>query len=172
MSIPLSTIKSALKIDYSDDDATLLLYREAAEELVERETGLYLSPLARQMYLARFEDTLVPLLPFNSITKVEYIDSANASVQMPSADYWVDRSDGPAPILRFLEKPAIYEGTNITVSADCGYNAIPNALVHCIIALVGGWYNNPEAFQPIGLNAVPMSVDYILSSYRARSFIR
>ena len=77
-----------------------------------------------------------------------------------------------APILRFLEWPAIYEGTNITVSVDCGYQMLPNALVHCIIALVGGWYNNPEAFQPIGLSTVPMSVEYILSSYRARSLLR
>lgn len=172
MSIPLSTIKSALKIDYSDDDTTLILYREAAEALVERETGLYMTPLARQMYLARFEDTAIPLLPFTSVTKVEYFNDANANTLMPVADYWLDRSDGPAPVLRFLEKPTIYEGTNITVSVDCGYNQVPNALVHCIIALVGGWYNNPEAFQPIGLNPVPMSVDYILSSYRARSFIR
>jgi uncharacterized phiE125 gp8 family phage protein len=172
MSIPLSTIKSALKIDYADDDTTLLLYREAAEELVERETGLYMTPLVRQLFLARFEDTAIPLLPFTSVTKVEYQNSANANTLMPAADYWLDRSNGPAPVLKFLETPATYEGTNITVSVDCGYNAIPNALVHCIIALVGGWYNNPEAFQPVGLNAVPMSVDYILSSYRARSFIR
>jgi uncharacterized phiE125 gp8 family phage protein len=172
MTVPLSTIKSALKIDYSDDDSTLILYREAAEELVERETGLYLSPLVRQLFLARFEDTVVPLLPFTSVTKVEYQNAGNVNTIMPATDYWLDRSDGPAPILRFLEAPATYEGTNITVSVDCGYNAVPNTLVHCIIAIVGGWYNNPEAFQSIGLSPVPMSVDYILSSYRARSFIR
>lgn len=172
MSIPLSTIKSALKIDYSDDDTTLILYREAAEQLVERETGLYMTPLVRQMYLARFEDTVIPLLPFTSVTKVEYYNDANVNTLMPSTDWWLDRADGPAPMLRFLEKPTLYEGTNITVSVDCGYSSIPNSLVHCIIALVGGWYNNPEAFQPIGLSPVPMSVDYILSSYRARSFLR
>lgn len=172
MSIPLSTIKSALKIDYADDDTTLLLYREAAEELVQRETGLHLSPGVRQMYLARWDDTSVPMLPFTSITKIEYQNAGNVNTLVPAGDYWVDRSDGPAPILRFLEWPAIYEGTNITVSVDCGYQMLPNALVHCIIALVGGWYNNPEAFQPIGLSTVPMSVDYILSSYRARSLLR
>jgi len=172
MSVPLSTIKSALKIDYADDDTTLLLYREAAEELVQRETGLYLTPGVRQLYLARWEDTAVPMLPFTSVTKVEYQNTGNVNTLVPVGDYWLDRSDGPAPVLRFLEQPSLYDGTNITVSVDCGYAQLPNALVHCIIALVGGWYNNPEAFQPVGLSAVPMSVDYILASYRARSYLR
>ena len=172
MSIPLSTIKSALKIDYSDDDTTLILYREAAESLVSRETGLSLSPADRTMYLASFTDTAIPFLPFIQLKNVTYTNTADVVTVMPSTDWWMDMSDGPIPILRFLDAPSIKEGTNITATVFSGYQEIPNELVHCVIALVGGWYNNPEAFQPIGLNAVPMSVDYILASYRARSFLR
>lgn len=172
MSIPLSTIKSALKIDYSDDDTTLILYREAAESLISRETGLSLSPADRTMYLASFTDTAVPFLPFIQLKNIAYTDTAGNPQTLDSAKWWIDLADGPIPIVRFLDQPAIKEGTNITATVNSGYQEIPNELVHCVIALVGGWYNNPEAFQPIGLNAVPMSVDYILASYRARSFLR
>jgi hypothetical protein len=41
-----------------------------------------------------------------------------------------------------------------------------------MIALVGHWYNNPEAAQPIGLQTVPMSVEAILDMYSIRSQLR
>ena len=44
MTVPLSTIKSALKIDYDDDDTDIVRLREAAISLVERRTQLLLSP--------------------------------------------------------------------------------------------------------------------------------
>lgn len=172
MSIPLSTIKSALKIDYADDDADLIRLREAALDLVERKTELILSPKARTLYLASFKDTLLPDHPFNSLTSVQYQDSSNATATMPASDYWVDRTDGPMVKLRFLEAPAIYEGTAITVTYNAGYSVVPNEIVHAVIALVGAWYNNPEAFQPIGLTTVPLSVEYILNAVGTGSRIR
>jgi len=172
MSIPLSTIKSALKIDYADDDADLIRLREAALDLVERKTELVMSPRARTLYLATWRDTLLPDHPFNSLTSVQYQDSANATQTMPSSDYWVDRTDGPMVKLRFLEAPAIYEGTAITVNYNAGYSVVPNEVVHAVIALVGAWYNNPEAFQPVGLATVPLSVEYILNAVGTGSRIR
>lgn len=172
MTVPLSTIKAALKIGYDDDDADLIRLREAAWSLVERETGLLLSPATRTQYLARWAPTALANLPFSSVSSVTYRDGTNTLTTMPATDYFVDRSDGPIPILRFLEIPEIYDGTNIEVATVCGYQEVPNELVHCIIALVGGWYNNPEAFQPVGLNPVPLSVEFILGSYRQRGYLR
>lgn len=172
MTVPLSTIKSALKIDYSDDDTDLTRLREAAIALVERRTEMLLSPQARTLYLASWTDTLLPDHPFNSLTSVSYQNSSNATTTMPSSDYWIDRTDGPMVRLRFLEAPAIYEGTAITVTYNAGYSAVPNEVTHAIIALVGAWYNNPEAFQPIGLTTVPLSVEYILSAVGTGSRIR
>ena len=172
MSIPLSTIKSALKIDYTDDDADLIRLREAAMALVERRTELALTPAARTLYLASWRDTLLPDYPFNSLTSVQYQDSSNATQTMPASDYWIDRTDGSMVRLRFLEAPGIYEGTAITVTYNAGYSVVPNEIVHAVIALVGAWYNNPEAFQPIGLSTVPLSVEYILSAVGTGSRIR
>lgn len=172
MTVPLSTIKSALKIDYDDDDLDLIRLREAASSLVEKRTQSVLVPSARTMYIASWNDTLLADHPFNSITSVTYYDGNNALTTMPSTDYWVDRTEGPIPVLRFLETPSLYQGTAITVNYNAGYASIPNELVHVIISLTGAWYNNPEAFQPIGLQTVPLSVEYILANLSTRSNIR
>jgi hypothetical protein len=103
---------------------------------------------------------------------VSYTDPNGTAVTMPAASYWIDLSDGPMPVLRFLDWPAIKEGTMVSCAYSCGHDMLPDPLTHCVIALVGAWYNNPEAFQPIGLNVVPMSVEFILDTYQARSPLR
>jgi uncharacterized phiE125 gp8 family phage protein len=172
MAVPLSTIKNALKIDYSDDDADLLRYRLAAIEVVERRTGQSLTVKPNVQYLSTFTDALLPAVPFVAISSVNYTDADGNSQTLPSTEYAIDRSCGPLPIIRFSSAPVTKWGTTIDIAYTAGYDGAPEALVHCIIALVGGWYNNPEAFQPIGLNPVPMSVEFVLSMYDARQFIR
>lgn len=172
MTVPLSTLKSALKIDYDDDDKDLVRLREAAVSLIERRTQMILGPSTETLYLARFRDTMIPGFPFSSLTSVSYYDSSNVLTTMPSSQYWIDRSEGAMPMLRFLETPGIYEGTNILVTYVAGYSTLPNELVHAVIALVGHWYNNPEAAQPIGLSTVPLSLEYILSHLSTRSNLR
>ena len=76
------------------------------------------------------------------------------------------------PVIRFLEEPGIYEGTAITVTYTAGYSSIPDPLVHCVISLVGAYYNNPEAIQPIALATVPLSVEFILDHWSTNSRIR
>jgi uncharacterized phiE125 gp8 family phage protein len=172
MSVPLSTIKSSLKIEYDDDDTELTRLRDAASTLIERETGLVLTPSTRTIYLASFKDTTVPYVPFTSISQITYYNGSNAYTVMPATQWWVDLSDGPLPVLRFLEQPAVYEGTNVTIAVSCGYAALPNDLVQAVVALTGGWYSNPEGWQPINLSMVPMNLEYIISALRVRELMR
>ena len=172
MAIPLSTIKNALKIEYDDDDLDLIRLRDAATSLIERETGLVLAPAQRVQYLAAFTNTAIMLCPFTSLDAVQYTDGNGTAVTMDSADYWLDYAQGPLPVLKFLESPSIKEGTNINAVCTVGYASVPNEIVHAVIALVGGWYSNPEAFQNISLMAVPMSTQYIIQALSVRSPIR
>lgn len=172
MSVPLSTIKSALKIEYTDDDTELIRLREAAQSLVERRTGLSLTRRTSTMYLASFSDVILPECPFVSLTSVAYTDSSNAAQTMSASDYWIDRTLGPLPVLRFLKSYALYQGTAVIVTYETGYESLPGELTHAIIALVGAWYNNPEAIQPTMMSTVPVSLEYILEAMSVRSLIR
>lgn len=172
MTIPLSTIKNALKITYDDDDADIVRLREAAISLVERRTGLFLHQRTETLYLNSWADCIIPGVPFVSLSSVAYTDASGGAQTMAATDYWLDRSDGPAPYLRFLAYPSRKDGTAITATYIAGYTAIPNEITHACIALVGAWYNNPEAFQNVSLSVVPLSVEYILETVSARSVLR
>jgi hypothetical protein len=72
-------------------------------------------------------------------------------------------------ILRFLdEPPEIKPGTLATVGYTAGYATEPNEVVQAVISLVGLWYNNPEAAQPIGLTAVPLGAQFMLEHLRLK----
>jgi uncharacterized phiE125 gp8 family phage protein len=172
MSVPLSTIKSALKIDYDDDDADLIRLREAATQLIENRTQIAIDRKVARLYLSSFTDILIPEFPYESISSIAYTDEAGDLATLDIANFRVDLTDGPIPVLRFIDPPSIYPNTSITVTYNVGYTSIPSPLTHAIIALTGAWYNNPEAFQPIGLTTVPMSVEFIISAYSTGSRIR
>ena len=172
MSVPLSTIKSALKIDYDDDDADLIRLREAATQLIENRCQLSIAAKTAKLYIADWTDTVLPEHPYQAVTAISfYVDSLTIDT-LPAANFRIDLTDGPMPILRFIDPPAFLENTSITVTYTVGYSTVPAPLTHCIIALVGAWYNNPEAFQPIGLSTVPLSVEYIISAYSSGSRMR
>lgn len=171
MSIPLTTIKSALKIDFDDDDRELTRLREAALSLLERKTRLNFEPESQTLRLAAWRDTMFPVVPYLSMSTVTYTDSGGASQTMPSTDYWVDLTDA-VPVLRFLESPAIKEGTMIVVSYTAGYADLPPEVTHAAISLIGHWYNNPEATQPIALQTVPLGLEYLISHISTASPIR
>jgi uncharacterized phiE125 gp8 family phage protein len=170
MTIPLLTIKSALKVDYDDDDRELTRLREAAMSLISRNTGLALEVQDSTLYLVEWRDTTFPVQPFQSVASVKYTTGAVLTT-MPTTDYWIDRSDA-LPVLRFLEQPGRDEGTAILVSYSVGYANLPPEVVHACISLIGHWYNNPEASQPISMSTVPLGLQYILESITTKAAIR
>jgi uncharacterized phiE125 gp8 family phage protein len=167
MAISTATVKAALKIDYSDDDAELARIISAAVAWVERYTGVGLSVASRTLRLRDWSDAMLPVDPFLSLTSVSYYDSSNVLTTMPSTDYWVDQT-GQMPVIRFLEWPSMYEGTSVTVTYSAGWSTEPADLVQVVIALTGLWYNNPEAAQIVNLNSVPLAAQMILEHNRVK----
>lgn len=172
MTIPLSQIKSTLRIDFDDDDAALIRLRETALSLIERRTQLLLTPQTRTQYLAGWKDVMITGFPFVSLTSVVYYDSANTTITMPATDYWLDQSDGAFPILRFSAQPVQYKNTQPVVTYQAGYSVIPNEVTMCALALVGYWYQNPNAADAVSISSAPLSLEYILDIISTRSMIR
>jgi uncharacterized phiE125 gp8 family phage protein len=172
MAVSLSTVKTALKIDYTDDDTELTRLIGVATSWVEYYTGIKLTQATRTMYLREFARTAFADYPYVSTTSVTYTDGSGATVTMTSGiDYWVDLS-GDIKAIEFLNEPSIKEGTLITVTYVAGYSTEPNEVVQAIISLVGLYYNNPEAAQPVGLTTVPLGGQFMLEHLRIRGTFR
>jgi uncharacterized phiE125 gp8 family phage protein len=168
MAISLATVKTALKIDYSDDDAELTRLISVAISWVETYCGFKLTSASRTMYLGDWRRTVLAVQPVTSITSVVYTDTADDAQTVDAEDYWLDRT-GDLVALEFLDTFERKDGTLITVTYLAGYSTEPNEAVQAVISLVGLWYNNPEAAQPVGLATVPMGAQFMLEHLRIRA---
>jgi uncharacterized phiE125 gp8 family phage protein len=169
MAIALSTVKAALRIDYTADDTELTRLVAAAVAWVENYCGFSLSSASRTMYLASWKDVVFLVQPVTAVASVAYTDTdGNPQTLTSGTDYYWDRS-GPVSVLRFLdEPPAMKDGTLATVTYTGGYATEPDEVVQTVISLVGGWYNNPEATAPVALSTVPLGCQYMLEHLRLK----
>lgn len=168
MAIALSTVKAALRIDYSDDDAELTRLIAAAVAWVENYCGFKLTSASRTMALREWKRTVLAVQPVTSITHVKYYEAGNLET-LDTDLWWLDTSDTLTAIeFKLGETPYIDEGTLITVTYVAGYAAEPNEVVQAVISIVGSWYNNPEAHAPTLLSPTPMGAQFMLEHLRIR----
>jgi uncharacterized phiE125 gp8 family phage protein len=171
MSIQLSTIKLALKIDYSSDDSELIRIRDSVITWVETYTGLSLSVKDQTDYTWYWTRKRLNSDPFIAVESVTYYNSANVLTTMAAADYYLDRSNPPSIYIGFAESPSVYDNTQIMINYTTGYGQIPAHIQQAAIAIIGHWYNNPEMASPVSLQEVPMSAKFILDTIRTQNSV-
>jgi uncharacterized phiE125 gp8 family phage protein len=162
--LTVAQVKTALRIDYTEDDDEFQRLLDAAVAWVERYTGLKLSEETRTLRLKSYARNRLGNYPVAQVDSVTYV-SGGTTVTMPADDYWLDTTEAIAAI-EFLEEPQRDEGTMITVTYRSGYDGVPKEIVQAVIGIVGHWYNNPEAAQPIGLTEVPLGTRFLLDHLR------
>ena len=168
----LATIKNALKIDYSTDDAEIIRIRDAAIAFIEDYCGISINNATQIIYMTYWMKTRFDKAPFLQIESVQYYNSANALTTMPTTDYFVIRSHQPSVYVNFKQFPSVYEDTEILLTYTTGYNdEIPEHITQAIIAITGAWYNNPEATAPITLTEVPLSARFILENIKVKGTV-
>jgi len=166
MAISTATVKSALRIDYSDDDAELARLIAAAVAWVENYCGFRLTSASRTMKLREFKRTVLAVQPVTSVTSVTYTTGGDVET-LDTELWWLDTSETLAAI-EFLDPPAIDDGTLITVTFVAGYATEPNEVVQAVISIVGSWYNNPEAHAPTLLSPTPLGAQFMLEHLRIK----
>lgn len=171
MSIQLSTIKLALKIDYSTDDPELIRIRDAAISWIETYTGISLSVKDQTDYAWYWTRKRLNSDPFIEISSVTYYNASNTLTTLSSADYYLDRSNPPSIYIGFSESPAVYENTQIMINYTTGYGQMPSHIQQAAIAIIGHWYNQVEMAAPITLSEVPMSAKFILDNIRTKNSV-
>lgn len=165
--IPLDVLRTRLRIEVESDDVDLAALCVAAGEVIELETGIALSSTIRTQKIRSFTRFIPRVQPVTSFTSIAYTDANGVSQTLPSSEWFVDDSE-PVLALEFITSATMKQGTLATVTFTAGYDVIPQALQQCIVALVGSWYNNPEALQVAQLAEVPMSYRYIIQQYATK----
>jgi uncharacterized phiE125 gp8 family phage protein len=169
MAIALSTVKAALRIDYTADDTELTRLIAAAVAWVENYCGFALSSATRTMYLREWKDTVYAVQPVTAQISIVYTDTSGSPQVLAIGTYAYWDNSGPVSVLRFLdEPPAMKDGTLATVVYTGGYATEPNEVVQAVISLVGAWYNNPEATAPVQLSQVPLGAQFMLEHLRLK----
>lgn len=167
-SVTLQQIKTALKIEYSNDDADLLRLRDAVEAFVYSYCGITISPKTYTMYLDYWMKARFVEYPFIEVDTVSYTD-VNGNTQTMT-DYFLDKSKQPnSTFINFSEYPEIEENSQIEVKYKAGYSLLPADLQHAILSFIGAWYNNPEALSPIALQEVPISAKFVLDTLKVKN---
>lgn len=166
MSVTLTQIKQALKIDYNTDDQEILRIRDAAVAFVEEYTGVSLSPQKYTQYIDEWNKTFLVHAPLVQINSVKYYNSSNALTTM--SDYFLIRKDDPSIYINFSDKPGKALNTEIEINYTAGYAAVPASIQQLIIALTGLWYNNPEGVSPISLQVVPLAAQMIMDEIKIK----
>lgn len=177
--ITTAVAKSFLRVDHSDDDATIDALVQAATDHLDGWSGTLGRCLVTQTWRQDFYDWPASgcfRLPFpnvQSVTSVAYYDAEDAP-QVVSASLYELLEDEQGSFVRFLDdftSPTVYDDRSDAVSVTfvAGYGAassVPAPLVTAIKMLVAYWYQHREAAGTAELHAVPFAVEALTDPYR------
>jgi uncharacterized phiE125 gp8 family phage protein len=168
--LPISLLKSMLRVDFPDDDAVLSFYLDAAQQFAERHTRRLLTQQTKTKIMRRwFDEVPLPFPPFDSISAITYRDTAGATQTLTTANYNIEQ-DNALAVVRFLgDLPELNEDKPlVSIAWVCGYatGAIPADLQLAVCRLAGGYYVNPESISMLNLSSVPFGVRATLDNYQ------
>ena len=182
--VSLAEARAHCRIDESADDGLVAGYLMAARSYIESTTGLSLISQTWEMTLHDWpladEGIVLPRQPVQSITSVQYYDTAGALQTLSSAAYEIDTSAMPAQIVLAdgYSWPQLDDRlAPVVIRFVAGYGAspgsIPEAIRHAILLLVGHFYANREQVvvgAGLAVAQLQYGVDALIAPYKVRGF--
>ncbi len=175
--VTIDEARAHCRVDHTEEDELLFRLVEAATAHLEGPAGILGRSLVTQTWrvdVACFSSEFrFPLAPIQSIVSVEYYEPVgSAYTTLDGLNYRLG-VDGRGPILELASGsywPAVAtRGDAVRVTYVAGYGsalAVPAALKHAILLLVGHWYNVREAVTIGNITTVPLTVDALVAPYR------
>lgn len=178
IALSLSQIRQHLRLDadFVEEDTLLLLYAQAAQDYVERFTR-------RQLLTATFVLAVdgfpmcgvlgLPRPPLQSITSVEYLDSAGGLQTLDPSVYGVDTLSEPGRLYvrQGQSWPAtlaeIHAVTITYVAGWATYAQVPATLQMALLLLIGHCYEHREATVEKSLTEIPLGITALLWQQRS-----
>ena len=176
--LTLAEVKEFLRVDHSDDDATLAIFITAARQLCESYTRLALMPTTFEEYFDDFpqytgtykDEIRLSRSPVSAVTYVKYIDGNETTITANAADYKTDLISQPARISPDNGWFGTYETINaVFIRYVAGYAdaaSVPAPLKHGMLLVIGDMYEN----RTDSVKRLPTAAEYLWNPYRVFSF--
>lgn len=174
--VSISEMKAHLRIDHSDEDATLAGYLRTATGRLDGQSGLLGRALVSQTWRLTLEafpiEITLPLPPCQSVTSIEYLDLAGDEQTLSTSGYRVFGLGGtdravirPAVGAEWPETAELPGAVVVTFVAGYGdAAAVPEPIRHAVLQIAAGLYSGREDAP------IPRGVADDLSAYRAWQF--
>lgn len=168
----IGQVRDWLELTDNSSDAKLLGLIKAATRVVESRTGLRLFTQTVAMRRSCFETNMqLPTGPVQSITSVQYLDSANVLQTLGGSVYTVPL-DNYRPTISLASGqswPAVYPNPYpITVTAVVGFGGIndqPEDIRTALMMLCAQWFDTRAAVSEKAMSEMPNGLDTLLSDY-------
>lgn len=157
--VTAAEVKRQCNILHDDDDALIDGYIAAARDHVENYCGTPLTTRTVEVYCDSFADMArLPVAPAQSVTAIEYTDTAGNEQTLPTSVY-EDRFDGleAGVVTKYGQQwPAIRLGSRIKLTAVVGYATLPASIKHAMLLWIAEAYEQRENAQAPGWTAFDM----------------
>lgn len=169
--IDLELVKTHLRVEGDDDDVLIQALIDAACAHIDGPAGW----LGRSIWAQTLElrqnvfcgPIRLPYGPVQSITSVEYVDTAGVEQTLDDAGY-VLLTDGVCDLTYGASWPSHRgDAEGVRIQYDAGYETLPSTILAAVLLMVGDLYKNRETTGPDG-GAIEMSttVQNLLGPFR------
>jgi uncharacterized phiE125 gp8 family phage protein len=176
--LTLAEVKEFLRVDHSDDDATLAIFITAARQLCESYTRMALLPTTFEeyfddfpQYTGTFKDEIrLSRSPVSAVTYVKYIDGNETTITADAAEYKIDTISRLARISPDNGWFGTYETINAVfvryVAGFADAASVPAPLKHGMMLVIGDMYEN----RTDSVKRLPTASEYLWNPYRVFEF--
>lgn len=168
--ISLTTAKAALRILNTDEDDLITDIISSVEEHAQNILNRQLEVATYELYTNDFISTL-PKNPIKSISKIEYMDTDGAYVELDSSTYYLYSHNGIGCInYGFIPSTKEHQRA-VKITFVCGYDTIPAPIKTYLRVKVSTLYENREEYV-IGVSIAEFGnkfIENLLAPYKIRS---
>jgi uncharacterized phiE125 gp8 family phage protein len=175
--VSVAEVKSDLRIEHSEDDATIAALIAAATAMTGAPDGITGKALTTETWtlsVPRADSCgriFLPITPVQSITSIAYYDADNAVQTLSVSDFYLFANEDTA----LIEKkdgswPAVYDRRDaVTVTFVAGFGdaeSVPANIRHAIRLMAAHWYEHRLAVSDRPMTEVPMGAAMLLGASR------
>lgn len=173
--VSLAEIKAHCRIDNSDSDTLLTIYRAAAVDLIEQACEIDITETVYEESFPCAASTFyLTALPISQVNAVEYYDSSNVQQTVSNTNYTVytpNSARGVVTMKQGFTFPELYSRPDAIVITYTVGVGIPATLIKAAVLLqIGTFYENRENETEANLKPLSIGVQRIIDLYREMKY--